>query len=352
MLTVRKSVLDDLPRLMEIYRQGREIMLSCGNLHQWLPGHPGEEMIRSDIGRGESYAVLDGETVVGAFALIFGSDPTYGTIYGGEWLDDKLPYATIHRLASTKDSKGVAQACFDWAWRQTRSLRVDTHEDNVIMRHCIKKAGFSYCGVIHLLNGDPRLAYQKIRTDSDNMIKSVAVYLGSSGASEEYMGFANRFGKELARRGYRAVFGGAAVGTMKSFADGVLEAGGEIVGVFPKGFKGKREVAARGIRLDMPELTENIEVKDMPERIAVMGSLSDCCVILPGGYGTMEELFFHAVDNEIGLHDKISYVLNINGYYDGLEMQVGRMKQDRFLRQDSNVIVFVHSMDEFFAQIG
>lgn len=162
MLTVRRSTPGDLPRLMEIYRQGREIMLSCGNLHQWQPGHPTEEMIRSDIGRGESYAVLDGGTIVGAFALIFGADPTYGIVYGGAWVDDTLPYATIHRLASTKDSRGVAEACFGWAWEQIRNLRVDTHEDNVIMRHCIEKAGFRYCGVIRLLNGDPRLAYQKI----------------------------------------------------------------------------------------------------------------------------------------------------------------------------------------------
>ena len=80
----------------------------------------------------------------------------------GEWVDDTLPYVTIHRLASTKDSNGVAKACFDWCWSQCHNLRVDTHEDNVIMRHCIEKAGFRYCGIIHLLNGDPRLAYQKI----------------------------------------------------------------------------------------------------------------------------------------------------------------------------------------------
>ena len=161
-MEIRKSTVQDLPRLMEIYRQGREIMLSCGDLNQWKPGYPTEEIIRSDIALGQSYAVIQDGLPVGAFAFIPGIDPTYGTVYGGHWIDDTKPYATIHRLASTMDSHGVAAACFDWCWERIHNLRIDTHEDNVIMRHCIAKAGFTYCGVIHLLNGDPRLAYQKV----------------------------------------------------------------------------------------------------------------------------------------------------------------------------------------------
>ncbi len=161
-MEIRKSTVQDLPRLMEIYRQGREIMLSCGDLNQWKPGYPTEEIIRSDIALGQSYAVIQDGLPVGAFAFIPGIDPTYGVVYGGQWVDDTRPYATIHRLAGTMDSHGVAAACFDWCWERIHNLRIDTHEDNVIMRHCIAKAGFTYCGVIHLLNGDPRLAYQKV----------------------------------------------------------------------------------------------------------------------------------------------------------------------------------------------
>jgi len=161
-MIVRKSVLEDLPQLVAIYREAREIMLSCGNLNQWKPGHPTEDVIRQDILNENSYAVLNGDRIVGAFAFIYGVDPTYLTIYDGSWIDDTRPYATIHRLASLKSSRGVAQCCFDWCWEQIQSLRVDTHEDNVIMRHCIEKAGFRYCGIIHLLNGDPRLAFQKL----------------------------------------------------------------------------------------------------------------------------------------------------------------------------------------------
>ncbi|MCQ2142975.1 MAG: GNAT family N-acetyltransferase [Bacteroidales bacterium] len=171
-MNIRKSTLEDLTRLMEIYREGREIMLSCGDVNQWKPGYPTEEIIRRDIELGQGCCIEDDGALVGAFAFIPGEDPTYRHIEGGEWLDDKSPYATIHRLASTKTSHGVARACFDWCWARARSLsvgpqapvtlRIDTHEDNVIMRHCIAKAGFRYCGIIHLLSGDPRLAYQKI----------------------------------------------------------------------------------------------------------------------------------------------------------------------------------------------
>lgn len=162
MTLIRKSTYDDLPALMRIYREGREIMLSCGNLHQWAEGYPTEDMIRADIDRGVGYVIEQQDVIVGAFAFIPGIDPTYGYIEGGAWLDDTLPYATIHRMSSLKSVHGIAELCFAWCWERVRNLRIDTHEDNVIMRHCIEKAGFRYCGVIYLLSGAPRLAFQKL----------------------------------------------------------------------------------------------------------------------------------------------------------------------------------------------
>ena len=161
-MTIRRSTYGDLPQLMRIYREARQIMLDSGDLNQWKEGYPPEDVIRGDIDRGVGYAVEDGDRLVGAFAFIPGTDPTYLRIEGGAWKDDLKPYCTIHRLGSLKDSKGVAEACFNWCWEQSHNLRVDTHEDNVIMRHCIQKAGFSYCGIIYLPDGAPRLAYQKI----------------------------------------------------------------------------------------------------------------------------------------------------------------------------------------------
>lgn len=180
-------------------------------------------------------------------------------------------------------------------------------------------------------------------------IFSVAVFLGSAAPSENRLNFAYNFGRELAERGFNVIFGGAEVGTMKAFADGVIEHGGDITGVFPKGFGGKREVAATHQNILMSRVTRMMEVKDMGERMSVMNRLSDCCVIIPGGYGTMEELFCYAVENEIGIHDKRAFVLNVDGYYDALEEMVATMKREGFLRADSDIITFYHSLDDLFA---
>ena len=180
------------------------------------------------------------------------------------------------------------------------------------------------------------------------MVKSVAVYLGSAEASEKFRTLARDFGRRLAENGIRTVYGGADVGTMASLADGVLSAGGEIIGVFPTGFGGKREVAAQNREILRKDVSRIVEVKDFAERKETMCNLSDCCVALPGSYGTMDELFCYAVENEIGLHDKISYVLNVDGYYDGLEAQVSVMKREGFISVEAGMITFVHSVNEFF----
>ena len=163
MLGIRLSTLNDLPALMALYDQGRQIMRESGNLRQWTGGYPSEELVREDIGRGHSYACLDGQgEAVGTFAFIPGKDPTYTYIYEGAWLDDVRPYATIHRLASRPEVHGVAAACLEWCFRRVPNLRADTHRDNRIMQHILLKHGFRYCGIIFLKNGDERLAYQKI----------------------------------------------------------------------------------------------------------------------------------------------------------------------------------------------
>ena len=97
--------------------------------------------------------------VIASFAFIPGPEPTYKEIYEGNWLDDK-PYHVVHRLASTAASHGVFNDVMDYCLDVAGTLRIDTHRDNVIMRHVIDRYGFTYCGIIYLLNGDERLAYQ------------------------------------------------------------------------------------------------------------------------------------------------------------------------------------------------
>ena len=159
---IRKSTLADLPTILNLRDQAREIMRSYGNIYQWPNGYPRDDMFRKDIEVGGSHVMLNEEgTIVGTFALLPSPEVTYNVIYDGQWLDDE-PYHVIHRIASTPDSHGILDALLDYSESQVDNIRIDTHEANIIMRKGLEKHGYQYCGIIHLLNGDERLAFQKI----------------------------------------------------------------------------------------------------------------------------------------------------------------------------------------------
>lgn len=162
MITIRPTQLHELPQLMALFESAKGIMRASGNHRQWTSDYPGADLVRRDIEQGHSYVCHDQGLLVGTFSFIPGADPTYAHIYQGQWLDDHQPYATLHRLASTPESHGVAQACLEWCSRQCPNLRADTHRDNRILQHILQKHGFQYCGIIYLANGDERLAYQRL----------------------------------------------------------------------------------------------------------------------------------------------------------------------------------------------
>lgn len=162
MIEIRKTNPAEIETLMDIFEQAKRIMRKAGNMKQWTGNYPPAELVMRDIENGNSYVCLDdtGE-IIGTFAFICGNDPTYAHIYEGSWVEDTQPYGVIHRLASTEDSKGVAAACLKWCYKQIPNLRADTHRDNHILQHILRKHGFQYCGIIYLTNGDERLAFQK-----------------------------------------------------------------------------------------------------------------------------------------------------------------------------------------------
>ena len=96
------------------------------------------------------------------FAFVLGEDPTYQTIEDGQWLNDTLPDGTLHRLASAGESKGVGKAVVEWCLEHCESLRADTHADNKVMQHLLESEGFTRCGIIHVADGTPRIAYQRL----------------------------------------------------------------------------------------------------------------------------------------------------------------------------------------------
>lgn len=158
-MDIRKTVTADIPRLREIFAVARRFMASTGNPHQWAENYPSLEQLEGDIASGDSYVCLDGGRIVATFVLRGGADPTYAVIYDGAWPNDR-PYATIHRIASSGEVRGVFRAAMDYALARYSTLRIDTHRDNHVMQHIVREAGFAYCGIIHCWNGAERLAYQ------------------------------------------------------------------------------------------------------------------------------------------------------------------------------------------------
>lgn len=162
-MSIRTATPQDLPAIMNVLAAGRGIMLDSGNKHQWPEGYPSEEMARRDIQNGVGKVVEENGQVSAYFACIPSPDPTYSYIEDGQWLDDKKPYYVIHRLAKLPGAHGVFAKMIGYLDSITDNIRIDTHHDNAIMRHLIEKNGFSYCGIIYLADGQPRLAFQRLR---------------------------------------------------------------------------------------------------------------------------------------------------------------------------------------------
>lgn len=152
----------DLDAIMQIYARARQTMADSGNPTQWGRNFPPQELIEEDIDTNRLFVYLHNGALEGVFAFVLGPDPTYAKIEDGQWLNDTLPYGTIHRLASAGKRPGVASDIISWCLEHCESLRADTHADNKIMQHVLEKNGFTKCGIIHVADGAPRIAYQRL----------------------------------------------------------------------------------------------------------------------------------------------------------------------------------------------
>lgn len=177
-------------------------------------------------------------------------------------------------------------------------------------------------------------------------MRRVAVFTGSSpGNHPEYLEAARDFGDTLARRGLTLVYGGARVGLMGAMADAVLAAGGAVTGVMPEALVAK-EVAHAG-------LTELHVVRSMHERKALMADLADAFVAMPGGWGTLDELFEILTWAQLGLHRKPCAVLNIRGYFDPLLAFLDHSVREGFVRAEHRGMLLVaRSPGELLDRLG
>lgn len=194
-MNIRTTTPKDIDAVMTIIEEARTTIAALG-IDQWQNGSPNRAMIEEDIALGRSYCVAsaaetaekglfcpvtadpstDGEGEVwGTFALIEDGEPTYGRIYDGQWLTPDQDgtghpaYLAIHRvaIAVSKRGSGISTAIVEYAAHKARSLgrrslRIDTHEGNAVMRRMLTKHGFVHCGTIFLQNGDKRVAYERV----------------------------------------------------------------------------------------------------------------------------------------------------------------------------------------------
>ena len=166
--------------------------------------------------------------------------------------------------------------------------------------------------------------------------RRICVYCGSKpGAGGAYSQEARALGAGIARRGMGMVYGGGNCGLMGLVADAVMAAGGDVVGVIPRGMN-DRELAHTG-------LAELIVVDGMHERKAIMAARSHAFVALPGGYGTMEELFEAAAWAQLEIHDKPIGLLNTAGYFDHLLAFLDHAVSEEFLRPRHRDLLHVES---------
>ena len=157
-MNIRPATLEDLDRLMEIYDAARQYMRNEGNTVQWTNGYPGRDVLAHDIKKGWLYGVEEDGELHAAFAFVTEPDFYYLGI-DGAWLDDE-PYGAIHRVANDGTVRGVMKAAVAFCKNICPHIRIDTHETNATMRHVLEKIGFVECGVIHIADGTPRIAYQ------------------------------------------------------------------------------------------------------------------------------------------------------------------------------------------------
>lgn len=176
-------------------------------------------------------------------------------------------------------------------------------------------------------------------------MKNICIFCASGvGKNPIYGNSAFELGAKLAEMNIGVVYGGAKIGIMGKLADGVLSKNGKIIGIIPDFLK-KKEIAHEN-------LTKLITVSSMHERKALMQDESDGFIALPGGFGTMEELFEILTWGQLGLHRKPIGILNINGYYDTLIQLTERMVEEGLLKGDFKKMMLVSdSADELIQRM-
>ena len=166
-MIIRLAEKKDIDRIMQIIADARESIGRLG-IDQWQYGYPTRDIVKEDIMLQRGFVVVENEEICATFALMFHGEPTYKKIYCGAWIGSG-EYLALHRIAidSAFRGKGIAKEIIQFISTYAlengySSVRVDTHEGNIPMKKMLEKNGFEYCGTIRLLDGQGRVAYEKL----------------------------------------------------------------------------------------------------------------------------------------------------------------------------------------------
>ena len=178
-----------------------------------------------------------------------------------------------------------------------------------------------------------------------NEIKSVCVFCGASNAApKEHLDAGMALGKMIGEKGYRLVYGAGDCGIMGTVANGVLDTGGEVVGVFPRVLEGLEE--------EHKKLTETIIVDDMHTRKMTMFNKSDAFIVLPGGFGTMDETFEVITWKQLHTHNKPVVICNHKGYFDHFVALTDHFIEQGFASEKTRSMYdVVDTLEEIFEKL-
>lgn len=163
----RRSKITELDKIVMLIEDAKIFLKNCG-VNQWQDGYPAKVDIANDIGENISYVLIDEKNIIGTASISFEKEITYDKIYEGNWISSD-DYVVIHRVAIHNDfkRKGMFSVILKEAEKLALnkgvfSIKIDTHEDNIIMQNTLIKNGFKRCGIIYLEDGSKRIGFEKI----------------------------------------------------------------------------------------------------------------------------------------------------------------------------------------------
>ncbi len=169
-MKIRLSKIEDIPEIAIIIDDAKAYLKSQ-NIDQWQNGYPNAAQVENDIKNGESFVVVNDDNLIVATSMFsLRKEPTYKKVIDGEWIvSENEKYGVIHRMAIKKEFRKFGLATFMFhefhlqlLEKKVKSLKIDTHEDNLGMQSLLKKLGYKYCGIIYTSYNAKRLAFEKI----------------------------------------------------------------------------------------------------------------------------------------------------------------------------------------------